>query len=228
MSFDNGWRGPDIVADNLVTYLDAGSPNSYVVNYGTTWRDISGNSNNGTLINTPTFSSDNRGIFSFNGTNQYVSAGSPNLQTTWTLEIWAYMNSDVAFGLFGQGIGGTNQGLHIYYTNGARGMVFAMWNNDNDYANNYRPLTGIWYHWVFTYNSSTFAKQFYANGVLQTPGSSVQNIYQGSGQFNIGATFSIAEKFANGRIGGVKRYSSILSAQEIAQNYNAQKSRFGL
>jgi hypothetical protein len=193
---------------------------------GSTVTDLSGNGNTGTLVASPTFNTANGGCIVLNGTTQYISAGSPNLLSSWTLEIWAYMNSDAAFGLFGQGTTVVNQGLHIYYTNGARGMVFGMYGNDNDYQNNYRPTTLKWYNWVFTYNSSTFNKEFYADGVLQTPAVSTENAYAGSGQFNVGANYSIASGFANGRIGIVQRYSSVLSAADVLENYNSALPRY--
>jgi len=63
--------GPDIVEDGLVLCLDAGSKRSYP-GTGTTWYDTSGNDNHFTLYNTPTFSSDNGGCISFNGTDEYA------------------------------------------------------------------------------------------------------------------------------------------------------------
>jgi hypothetical protein len=41
---------PRIVTDGLVLALDAGNPKSYPGS-GTTWTDLSGNGNNGTLVN---------------------------------------------------------------------------------------------------------------------------------------------------------------------------------
>jgi hypothetical protein len=194
------------------------------------WNSTSNNSqfnvNNGTSF-IPYVSG---GTFDLDGTDDYFSTGSLNLQQSWTLEIWANMDDDTSFGLFGQGTFATNQGLHILYQSGARGMIFGMYANDNDYGNNYRPspATGVWYHWVFTYNVSTYDKQFYADTVLQTPASSVETIYSGTGQFNIGATFSSATNPANGKIAVSRFYNRVLSQAEITQNYNAQKSRFGL
>ena len=53
-----------IETDNLVLYLDAGNPTSYP-GTGNIWFDISGSSNNSTLVNSPTFSSANQGSFLF-------------------------------------------------------------------------------------------------------------------------------------------------------------------
>jgi len=75
MGFQNGWRGPDIVADGLVLYLDAGSPNSYRPDFGTTWKDMSGFNNSGSLINGPTYSSANGGSIVFDGVDDYIDCG---------------------------------------------------------------------------------------------------------------------------------------------------------
>jgi len=64
--------GPDIVENGLVLYLDAANRRSYPGS-GTTWFDLSGNGNNGTLTNGPTFDSANGGSISFDGVNDYVT-----------------------------------------------------------------------------------------------------------------------------------------------------------
>ena len=58
---------PAIVTDGLVFCVDAANKRSYP-GTGTTWTDLKGG-NAGTLTNGPTFSSDNRGVLSFDGTN---------------------------------------------------------------------------------------------------------------------------------------------------------------
>jgi hypothetical protein len=108
-------------------------------------------------------------------------------------------------------------------------MIFGMYANDNDYQNNYRPTTGRWYHWVFTYNASTYAKQFYADSILQTAPASVQNIYQGSGQFNVGMVYSApGNTTMKGRIGNAKMYNTVLTASQVSQNFNALRGRYGI
>ena len=219
------YGGPDIVEGGLVFAIDPGSQRCYD---GTTTINSLVGSSTGTLTNGVTYQSINGGVFDFDGTDDHISMGSLNLQQSWTLEIWANMDSDSAFGLFGQGVYTAGGGLHIFYTNGSRGMIFGMYANDNDYGNNYRPspATGAWYHWVFTYNVSTYNKQFYADSVLQTPSSSVETVYSGTGQFNIGAVYSYATAPANGKIAVSRFYNRVLTSAEIKQNYNAQKNRF--
>lgn len=224
------YPGLPAATGGTITYL-----NGYTIHTFTTsgtftpylWNSTSNNSqfnvNNGTQF-IPYI---NGGTFDLDGTDDYFSTGSLNLQQNWTLEIWANMDDATSFGLFGQGINGTNQGLHILYQNSGRGMIFGMYANDNDYAGNYIPTTGVWYQWIFTYNASNYDKQFYANSVLQAPSTSTENAYAGSGQFNIGAIYSYAGSPANGKIAVSRFYNRVLSQSEITQNYNSARARFG-
>jgi hypothetical protein len=66
------YRGPSIVRDGLIFYLDAANTKSYP-GTGTTWFDNSGYGTNGTLVNGPTFSSANGGIIVLDGVNDRVS-----------------------------------------------------------------------------------------------------------------------------------------------------------
>ena len=217
------------VTDSLIANFDFAGTISYP-GVGDIVYDSAGLPAIGTLIASPTVRDfrTHRSSFRFNGTTQYINAGNLELRRNWTMEMWARRNGDVDFSAFGQGPTTANAGLHILYQPGSRGMVFGMFGNDADYQNNYRPAANIWQHWVFTYNHSTFAKQFYANGVLQTPGSIVQNQYAGTGQFNIGAIYSAALGFANGEIAVANVYSRVLSAAEIQNNFNVNRWRFGI
>jgi len=69
-----------IVKDGLVLDLDAAKLDSYP-RTGTSWKDISGNGNNGTLTNGPTFNSDNGGNIVFDGSNDYAPISGPNFFT---------------------------------------------------------------------------------------------------------------------------------------------------
>ena len=100
------YTGANIIRNGLVLALDAASKNSYP-GTGTTWTDLSGNNNNGTLINSPTFSSTNEGIFIFNGTTQNISLPSSltRLNTNYSIGVWflptrvasSYLTSDWSF-----------------------------------------------------------------------------------------------------------------------------------
>jgi hypothetical protein len=222
MSFNNG---PRIVTSGLVLSLDAADKNSYPGS-GTTWFDVSGNNNNFTLNNSPTFSTANGGSFALNGTTQDITLSSLNLQQNFTLDGWFNQNVLSGFAMFGQGITNTNQGLHIVYVSNTS-VRFGMYSNDTDFT--VSTSTGNWYNMVFTYNhSSPYTKQMYINGVAQSGTLLGAAAYAGSGVFRLGATYSTGGSYGNGYFAGIKMYNRILSVSEILQNYNAQKSRFNL
>ena len=78
---------PRVVTDGLVFCVDAASKRSYL-GTGTTWTDLAG-SNNGTLTNGPTFSSDNGGSIVFDGSDDYVLLGNDiNLGTSASITVW--------------------------------------------------------------------------------------------------------------------------------------------
>lgn len=62
--------GPKIITDGLLLYLDAANEKSYPGS-GTIWNDLSGNGNNGDLINNVVYDTENNGILLFDGTNEY-------------------------------------------------------------------------------------------------------------------------------------------------------------
>ena len=107
MAFSYGWRGPNIVKDGLVLYIDPGSPNSYFDKSSTVIKDISGNNITGTLVNGPTFNSANGGAIVFDGSNDYVNLGiNPSCYspTGFTIDAWVKLTNN----------GGANPILCIY------------------------------------------------------------------------------------------------------------------
>ena len=220
------FNGPKIVTDGLRFCLDAGNRKSYP-STGTAWNDLSNNDITGTLTNSPTFNSANGGSIVFDGVDDYINMGSNiSLAQNFTLEMWCYITGDSA-GLFGQGTYATSQGLHILwnaYNN--RGMIFGMYSNDLD-TPGYNLTFNTWHQFCFTYNHSTYLKQFYADGILINSG--VGSAWSGSGQFNVGMIYSSpGNTTMKGRISIAKMYTSVLTPFQVQQNYNATKSRFGL
>ena len=65
---------PKIITNGLVLSLDAANNKSYPRS-GTTWTDLSGNNNTGTLTNGPTFNAGNQGSIVFDGVDDYISGG---------------------------------------------------------------------------------------------------------------------------------------------------------
>jgi len=225
---------PKIVTAGLVLCLDAGNNKSYPSS-GTTWTDLSGNNNNGTLTNGPTFTSSFGGSIVFDGTNDYVDLGNisqlkPTTQIT--VSAWVYRstmndNQDEAIISCTQ-VGGYEL---FYSTNKMTFYVYA--------GGSYRvpemstsAISG-WMNFTATYDNR-YAKLYY-NGVLQNTVDSgaTNNISYVANNILIGAEAGAGSTRDSGfewtgNIAQVSIYNRALTPQEVLQNYNATKARFGL
>jgi hypothetical protein len=215
------------VTDNLVLSLDAANIKSYPKS-GTSWNDLSGNNNNSVLTNGPTFTGSFGGNIIFDGANDTADISTIDLRTSFTYECWVNMNVINGFSFLGQGSTSPNNGLHIWNANDTS-LRFGMYGNDTD-VNSLTSSTNTWYHYVFTYNhSSPYTKNIYRNAVKQTTSEQQsQSQYTGTGTLRIGAIYSSGGNYANGRFAMARIYNRILADTEILQNYNSNKSRFGL
>ena len=222
------YTGPHIVTDGLIYDIDPGSERSYSGS-GSSVNNLAGTPN-ATFVNTPGFSTDNGGVWEFDGVDDYADLGTIDLTDGFSLEAFCYIEN-YNFALWGQGPPAVSKGLHINASNTGRGFVFGMYGNDCDYQN-YIPALDNWYHWVFTYDGTSFAKAFYADTVAQTPaGNTVQNEYtQPASNLRLATNYGSCTSYskAQGNIASARVYNRPLTATEIKQNYNAQKSRFGL
>jgi hypothetical protein len=246
MSFNNG---PRIVTSGLVLSLDAADQNSYPGS-GTTWTDLSGNNNSGSLVNGPTFSSANGGSIVFDGTNNYVSCGtlgsygSQMATNGITFEFIFSSTYTAAFKQFGTINTGINTVLGINFNRdendaySARKTTLAIRGDGNIYlvgAISTDIYTGAFFIVSAVRQASTNQISFYVNGVLQTTiyGTLTANPTSFSNfenSFTIGASNSRGTVINNlaCSIPSFKLYNRALSATEVQQNYNALKSRFGL
>ena len=192
-----------IVTDGLVLCLDAADLNSYPTT-GTTWFDLAG-SNNGTLTNGPTFSGTGASSsIVFDGVDDYVSVSgndSTNLPGDYTVEIWV-----------------PNGFLSHYRTlanNTHYNATFAI--NESDFVNKWNQVVGI------TLGSTL---QIWNNGILKGSTSWPGVVSVPNTPLIIGGLGG-PQPFL-GKIASEKIYNRALSAQEVLQNYNAQKARFGI
>jgi hypothetical protein len=227
-------NNPPIITNGLILYLDAGSRQSYVSG-STTWRDLSGNLNSGSLTNTPTFNTSNQGILTFNGTNQYISLPDINAAegiNTLTVSIWKKRNTlsnpTAGMGLISK-YGGTNSWLlyernsitrtqfNIYVGGGT--TAYSAYDDSQSYDLNWHNIVGI-------YDGAKVI--MYKDGILQSNSTAITgNITNTATNVLIG-TYQSTSDYFNGNIAQTQIYNRALSAQEVAQNYNALKSRFGL
>ena len=234
---------PPIITNGLVLHLDAGSRQSYVSG-STIWTDLSGNLNSGSLVNSPTFNTSNQGNILLNGTNQYISLVTSSLQFTntqaYTLSSWVYWTETLSttefpicygttarayyIGLDGGASVGTNLCMFDYYD----GTFFKGINS----AANSIPKNA-WFNITGTVSTTNRAAgmNLYLNGrrlvtTIRQDGLPGSIDYSGAAAANIGLRQNIG--YLKGNIAQAMIYNRELSAQEVAQNYNALKTRFGL
>lgn len=214
---------PAVVTSGLVLYLDAGNAASYPGS-GTTWTDLSGNGNNVTLVNSPTWNSIEG--FTFNGINQYGTlpmSGFPSGAGARTSSVWfkPLGNASVQKWVLSYGNSSTAQ---IFATGAANGFVF-LGGFNYDYQTGYGISSGTRYHVTFAFNGTTLS--LYVNGSFfsSTNFSSLNTVLT---EANIGRLSAPYGQYFEGSTSEVMLYNRALSASEILQNYNVTKTRYGL
>ena len=227
-------HSPRIVTDGLVLALDAGNTKSYPGS-GTAWTDLI-ESNNGTLTNGPTFSSDNGGSIVFDGTNDYINFGSVsdvNFGTgDFAVECWFLDDGSApdygglvvngqsggsdttSFQLGKRGVSG--QTNRIEFVRGEASGSYSIYDSTNTIQSN------TWTHVIATRIGTTV--KLYVNGVevdSMTDSGSYSNTALRVG-VNRGGSI-----YWSGKISNVKLYKGkALTASKVEQNYIALKGRF--
>lgn len=227
-------NGPRIVTSGLVLNLDAADRNSYVSG-STIWNDLSGNGNNGTLTNGPTFSSANGGSIVFDGVDDYADINNTvGNGSNVSLEAWFRTTQTTPWRhLLVKGSSGQFQyALRFGFSTASDINVIAWQAGSSNYAavssTGIVANNGNWYHVVgiIVEGVGVF---IYINGVLNNSSLITTGTYNKNGTsiLKLASRDDDGTKF-NGNIGNVKIYNRALSAQEVAQNYNATKTRYGL
>ena len=225
---------PKVVTEGLVLYLDAANTKSYPGS-GIAWSDLSRNGNRGTLTNGPTFNSANGGSIVFDGVNDYVSTsyfGSNS--SNYTFSVWYNPLSSVNTNPLNRGRDGAGVGWSLLLgsdnSSGNRyraGVVktdggavgYIAYSTNPMILNQWVQLTGIWI--------SGNSINLYVNGVFNSsvsvPGTVLRTSTDGWILGSITTTSYSIQQIAQTSI-----YNRALTAQEVLQNYNATKNRFGL
>ena len=191
------------------------------------WNDVSGNGYNGTLVNGVTFNSyQNGGGLIFDGTDDYIDLQYAIIGGTgdFTVSQWLQSGPDNAGGTtFGNYSAGQ---LQIFFGKNYIGMYLG---NNSTYLGvspwNVTLPEFTTEPVMITATRQSSVTSFYINGVLKKNGASSTDI--GAANFRIGTNTNTTERFT-GRVFVTQTYNRALSSTEVTQNYNAQKTRFGL
>ena len=223
--------GPNIVTDGLILHLDAANTQSYPGS-GTTWTDISGKNNSPTLINGPTFNSDNMGSIVLDGTDDMVEFSPDGTITSNTVVLSGSYTASFLF--FSSQTGSNPQQMWLCEQNfGSVGFSLHRYLTGNVCI---RTVGGNRYSWSCTYNTEIKNKlcfldfvsngtniEFFLNNVSQgsiTPNNVTLNVNRlGSNRPN---------QELDARFYNVRFYDRALTRSEIRQNYNALRGRFGI
>jgi hypothetical protein len=237
---------PSIITNGLVLCLDAANTKSYS-GVGTTWYDLSGNGNNGTLTNGPTYSDEKGGSIVFDGTNDtLVISNSLSLQNTFSRNSFTitsvsktttlvYPKSAFPFWIqtyvLNPGGAINNRGMSSGDGSLETGFVIEV-NNGGTYfvgTVTHKTELSVIYHrtMVIDRTNNGFKFKYYVNGVFlgQVEDPSISgSIYDGGGM-SFGNMFGW---LFSGSLYNLTIHSSALTSQQISQNFNAVRGRFGL
>jgi hypothetical protein len=241
------FTGPNTITNGLVLSLDAANVKSYPGS-GNTWFDISGNNNHFTLYNSPSYNT--LGYFVLDGVDDYIrSTNTLNISNTnaVTIDLWLKVNSYPGSGIvdiiyehtsdFNSSTGGF---VHSYNDNSLGQNFEVFLSNRGDASYN----IGYWNKSVYNdlgWKSSIAVfdrTQLSVENALYLQGTSISALsnpavgYSGNNTNNFAnANFFIGSRngtlyFANMNIRAIKIYNRALSASEVLQNYEGQKSRY--
>lgn len=193
--------------------------------------DLARQQGNAELINTPSFSTNGIGSFSFNGTNQIIISpenSALNTQTP-TVEVWIKTNSLNQYGFFFEK-GQVNtqyslfqEGADIVWRQNIAGVIKNIKVPSSTYLS-----TSAWAHIVGTYTSGS--RILYVNGIVVGSDAQAGAISSDANGISIGAYGGFnggRGYYYNGEIGMVRIYNRVLSAEEVRQNFEAIRGRYG-
>ena len=210
--------------------MDAGFVTSYPRS-GTTWSDLSGNGNDVTLTNGPSFNTNDGGSVVFDGTNDYARNDTPTLPTgnvSITICAWIYVLSGYGQwqGIAGWGNAGVFSNSALLDMNQGR-LAFSTWGypGAEDVISTYNVPLNTWKYVVGSISDRNIKLYADSTNVLDSSITSTPSVT--STKLRL-ATTDYPGRLLNVRISSVQIYNRVLSQTEITQNYNAQKGRFGL
>ena len=216
-----------VVTAGLQLYLDAGNASSYPGS-GTAWTDLSGNSRNGTLTNGPTYSGTNSGSIVFDGTNDYVQCSGSLTVTAATFVTWIKRNGsqDQYDGiLFSRGTNTT--GMNFYSSN----QLGYHWNDSDPTYTWSSGLTipdATWCMIAVSVTSTAATAYLCQTGGTTTATNTVNHSSSVIDDIRLALDWATGSRYFNGNIAIAQLYNIALSAEQVSQNFQADRARFGL
>jgi hypothetical protein len=231
------WSPTTVTTSNLVLHYDPSNSSSYPGS-GTTITDLSGNGRNGTMSNI-SFTSP---YFSYNGSSSQISIADNALlepgSGDWTVEVWvnqAVAGNDVVLGKFNNGGLSANVGYSIRTTSSTFYAQFGSGAGSGatliQNSTTYTVSLNTWYQlvYVFTNVASNTFETFVNGSSIGSVNHSLASILNTSTNLYIGS-YNGGEysQWFDGKIGITRLYNRALTSSEVLNNYNVDKSKYGL
>lgn len=228
---------PTIVRDELVLHLDAANPKSYPGS-GSTWSDLSGLGNNGTLLNGAAYTTANGGAMTFDGVNDYALAPASFPQSNMTISFWMFLDNTISwttrFDVLSTDIASGASGRCILYRETETILSYYMLfpslvPRAVQIANANTLFTGKWKNVAmtsFTSGGST-TMSVYIDGAL----SGSLNVPEAATATNSSVYLMLNQNMlypTKGRISTISVYNRALTSVEIQQNFNAIRGRYSV
>lgn len=217
---------PKVVTDSLVLYYDFANIRSFNPSDSSNLYDLC-KTENATIFNSPTHSTANQGIMDFDVGDQWRSNFN-SFPTSYSMEAWFNMdtfnNTYNVFAGFQTPAITFRSNSRIYFTGRFGGSL-----RDITSAGTYS--TGVWYHCVCIceFNDPDSILYLYINGVLENQEAITgSHDSAGASALVLGAWRTSGTYPFDGKLGLFKFYNKVLTPQEVKQNFNATRGRFGV
>lgn len=225
-----------IITNGLILNYDVPQLRSYPAT-GVDLTDLSGNSNSATLVNGVGYSSSNGGNLTFDGLNDRVSKSSAiNTGNDFTVSAWIKPAAlaGVRRAIVANSTNYSGRNGWLFTIQAGTNNFFLTLGNDSSYRVSAANILTLnqWVYLTATVSGGGSDMKLYKNNAetaysatLLTSGT-ITYTYP---QFNVGYrdTAGTGDPYSGG-IAQVQLYNRTLSLTEVTQNFNANKSRYGL
>jgi hypothetical protein len=219
---------PSIIRDGLVLHYDIGNPACYPGG-GLAISDLSGSGNHGTLTGNTVFQD---GALAFDGSSNITTTTLISNPQSFSIGIWFRTSSPSGRKLVGFEIsqtGGSGSYDRHFYVDTAGQLRWGVWSPGSSTFLYGNVTDNQWRYAVVSFNNGATLHSL--NGLVVGNVTAVSQPFDGywriAGQ-SLNFWPAASAGFFIGQIAGVEIYNRPLAADEIEQNFNINRGRFGL